>query len=61
MLVVKSFFLKELITIEHSLEDGWFRLSRALGKLQNVIFLLRFVRLRVIRSLATRETALTDG
>jgi len=60
MLVDKS-FLKELISIEHSVEDGWFRLSQALRKLQNVIFLVRFFRLRVIRSLAARETALTDS
>jgi len=60
MLVDES-FLKELIPIEHSAEDGRLRLSQALGKLQNGIFLLRFIRLRVIRSLAARETALTDS
>lgn len=60
MLVDES-FLKELIPIEHSVEDGRLRLSQALGKLQNGIFLLRFIRLRVIRSLAARETALTDS
>ncbi len=60
MLVDES-FLKERISIEHSVEDGRLRLSQALGKLQNGIFLLRFIRLRVIRSLAARETALTDS